>query len=379
MPESLGLQIFRWAGAALLTAAVVACQSTPLESTPDDVGAPAASGAGSGDEGGDGPVSDGGSPTAGAGGAAGSDALGEPERLPVLARVHSSSREDASIFNARSATSTSAASPSRARRCASRWSRRASRSPAGPTSVCRPSKIGPRRATLSIARCRPRSTKQIRLLRLRPASSCCAPSRPFGGPLEVDEDITDLVNGLPGAHQLGLRIDTWSDADGIVSGSNGEWIASAEVRLWRGTAPRRVLAVLPLVLGDQVEVDAAPLTFEVPEGAGSARIDYRVTGHGGTFSGYPALGAGRRILPTHARAALGRRALARAHAVARVQRQLHAHQQRLRLWPDAILRAKPVRRSEQRSRTARQLVPRQPHTADSRSKRPSYKSRASTS
>jgi hypothetical protein len=51
-----------------------------------------------------------------------------------------------------------------------------------------------------------------------------------------------------------------------------------------GPAPRRVLAVLPLVLGDQVAADAAPVTFEVPEGVGSARIEYRVTGHGGVFS-----------------------------------------------------------------------------------------------
>jgi hypothetical protein len=37
---------------------------------------------------------------------------------------------------------------------------------------------------------------------------------------------TDLVNGLPGTHQLRLTIDTFSDAEGIVSGSAGEWIGS---------------------------------------------------------------------------------------------------------------------------------------------------------
>lgn len=107
---------------------------------------------------------------------------------------------------------------------------------------------------------------------------------PFGGPLEVETDVTDVVNGLPGTHELALRIDTWSDADGLVSGSQGEWIASAELRLWPGTPPRRVLQVLPLVRGSQTEADAEPVSFQVPAGVGSARIEYRVTGHGAVFS-----------------------------------------------------------------------------------------------
>jgi Peptide-N-glycosidase F, C terminal len=106
---------------------------------------------------------------------------------------------------------------------------------------------------------------------------------PFGGPLEVETDVTDVVNGLPGVHRVGIRIDTWSDADGLVSGSNGRWIASVDLTLWRGASPRRVLAVMPLVLTSQTAADAAPLTFEVPEDVGSARIEYRVTGHGGAF------------------------------------------------------------------------------------------------
>jgi hypothetical protein len=95
--------------------------------------------------------------------------------------------------------------------------------------------------------------------------------------------VTDVVNGLPGVHSVNLRIDTWSDADGLVSGSNGQWIASAEVSLWHGSAPRRVLAVTPLVLTTQTEADATPLTYDVPEGVGSARLEYRATGHGGAL------------------------------------------------------------------------------------------------
>jgi hypothetical protein len=104
---------------------------------------------------------------------------------------------------------------------------------------------------------------------------------PFGGPLELSADITDVVNGLPGEHELRVRIDTWSDADGLVSGSKGEWLASASVELEAGTAPRRVLSVKSLVLETQTEVDAQPITFEAPAGASSARLEYRVTGHGG--------------------------------------------------------------------------------------------------
>lgn len=103
---------------------------------------------------------------------------------------------------------------------------------------------------------------------------------PFGGPLSLEVDVTDVVNGLPGLHRLRLTIDTWSDADGLVSGSNGQWQASVSLETIAGTAPRRVLAVVPLVLEAQTEVEAAPLEFRIPEGVGSARIDYLVTGHG---------------------------------------------------------------------------------------------------
>jgi hypothetical protein len=103
---------------------------------------------------------------------------------------------------------------------------------------------------------------------------------PFGGPLELESDVTDVVNGLPGQHRLQLRIDTNADAAGLVSGAKGEWIASVELTLFPGAAPRRVLAVLPLASESQTRVDAEPLSFTVPDGAGSARIEYRVTGHG---------------------------------------------------------------------------------------------------
>jgi hypothetical protein len=103
---------------------------------------------------------------------------------------------------------------------------------------------------------------------------------PFGGPLEVDEDITDVFNGLPGNHRLRVMIDTESDPDGLVSGSQGEWLASAALLITPGAAPRRVLAVTPVELDIQKAVDAAPAPFTVPKGAKSARLEYRATGHG---------------------------------------------------------------------------------------------------
>lgn len=104
---------------------------------------------------------------------------------------------------------------------------------------------------------------------------------PFGGPMQLEVDVTDVVNGLPGLHRLRLRIDTWSDADGLVSGSSGEWQASVSLETTLGAAPRRVLAVVPLVLESQTAADATPVELRVPQGVGSARLDYVVTGHGG--------------------------------------------------------------------------------------------------
>lgn len=103
---------------------------------------------------------------------------------------------------------------------------------------------------------------------------------PFGGPLHVEADVTDVVNGLPGAHRVRVKIDTWGDPEGQLSGAKGEWIASVSLSLEPGVAPRRVLAVLPLAYESQLQVEGSPIGFEAPAGASSARLEYRVTGHG---------------------------------------------------------------------------------------------------
>ena len=105
---------------------------------------------------------------------------------------------------------------------------------------------------------------------------------PFGGPLEITEDITDVANGLPGAHKLSVTIPTYSDGEGKVSGSNGSWNVSVSVDVVPGTAPRNVLAVVPLYYGSNTD-PAGPgeLAFDAPAGVASGRVDYRATGHGG--------------------------------------------------------------------------------------------------
>lgn len=103
---------------------------------------------------------------------------------------------------------------------------------------------------------------------------------PFGGPLTFEQDITDVVNGLPSEHTLRIEIPTYSDPEGKVSGSAGSWVVSANLQLETGPAPREVLTVVPLVFSPQTSATPEPFDLEVPEGASSARLEYRATGHG---------------------------------------------------------------------------------------------------
>ncbi|RYZ07993.1 MAG: hypothetical protein EOO73_09860 [Myxococcales bacterium] len=103
---------------------------------------------------------------------------------------------------------------------------------------------------------------------------------PFGGPLAFEVDVTDVVNGLPGEHTLRIEIPTYSDPEGKVSGSAGSWLVSANVQLVPGPPPRDVLAVVPLAFSAQTVATPEPFELRVPEGATSARLEYRATGHG---------------------------------------------------------------------------------------------------
>lgn len=124
----------------------------------------------------------------------------------------------------------------------------------------------------------------------RPALELGRAITPFGGPLSLEFDVTDLVNGASGEHELSVKIGTWPDPAGLVSGAKGEWIVSAWLDRELGTPPRRVLSVIPLAYGSESSTSVAPIAFEVPEGASSGRIDYRVTGHGGATAGANCIG-----------------------------------------------------------------------------------------
>jgi hypothetical protein len=105
---------------------------------------------------------------------------------------------------------------------------------------------------------------------------------PFGGPMQIEQDITDLANALPGRHTLQAHIATWSDGSGQVTGSNGGWFVSARIDVVPGTSPRPVLAVVPLYYDSSgTAAGPGPLELTVPEGTFSGRIEYRATGHGG--------------------------------------------------------------------------------------------------
>ena len=113
---------------------------------------------------------------------------------------------------------------------------------------------------------------------------------PFGGPLTLDVDITDVANGSPGKHRLFVHITTWSDPAGQSTGSSGGWNVSARIEVVPGPAPRRVLAVRPLFYDSVTEPGGEPIEFETPAGTLTTRLEYRATGHGGvTFA--PGCGA----------------------------------------------------------------------------------------
>jgi hypothetical protein len=113
---------------------------------------------------------------------------------------------------------------------------------------------------------------------------------PFGGPLHVEADLTDVANGRPGAHKLKAFIATWSDGAGQVSGSAGGWNVSAHLEVTPGEAPRRVLAVIPLYNASQTVAAGDAIGFDVPAGVTSGRIEYRTTGHGGGANGVGCIG-----------------------------------------------------------------------------------------
>lgn len=114
---------------------------------------------------------------------------------------------------------------------------------------------------------------------------------PFGGPLHIEEDVTDVFNTLMSDRAMRITIPTWSDASGLVSGSMGGWNVTARLDVVPGTPESHALAVLPLVYDSfDSTTHAASAPFTLPAGTTHARIDYRVTGHGGGTGGLGCIG-----------------------------------------------------------------------------------------
>jgi hypothetical protein len=134
----------------------------------------------------------------------------------------------------------------------------------------------------------------------RPGVELVRAITPFGGPMRFDVDVTDTVNGMPGAHTLRVDITTYGDATGQVTGTHGEWIVSTALAFEPGLAPRSVLGVVPLTFGNVTEAAPAPMPFRLPEGTTSARLEYRATGHGGVMPAPGCTGPAEEFCPrTH--------------------------------------------------------------------------------
>jgi hypothetical protein len=103
---------------------------------------------------------------------------------------------------------------------------------------------------------------------------------PFGGPLHLERDLTDVANGLSGAQRIHARINTYSDPAGLSTGSAAGWNVSLKVQLSPGAAPRHPLAVVPLFYGDLTSADPVSASFTVPAGTSDGFFEYRTTGHG---------------------------------------------------------------------------------------------------
>ncbi len=111
---------------------------------------------------------------------------------------------------------------------------------------------------------------------------------PFGGPLALEVDVTDVINGMTAAREVEVEIPTYSDGAGIVSGSQGGWFVSGRLLALKGTPPRRVLSVTPLLYRSLFTADAQQsLAFTVPPGTARTVVEYRATGHGGPTTNAP--------------------------------------------------------------------------------------------
>ncbi|MCA9695581.1 MAG: peptide-N-glycosidase F-related protein [Nannocystaceae bacterium] len=114
---------------------------------------------------------------------------------------------------------------------------------------------------------------------------------PFGGPMHLEEDITDWANAHPGLHTMRGHISTWTDGAGQVSGAEGGWWLSTRIEVVPGPAPRDVIDVIPLYLSTFGKDTPQPeIPFTVAEGATEVEFRYITSGHGGGAVGAGCIG-----------------------------------------------------------------------------------------
>ncbi|MDP9150347.1 MAG: hypothetical protein M3O36_10455 [Myxococcota bacterium] len=95
---------------------------------------------------------------------------------------------------------------------------------------------------------------------------------PFGGPLHVEQDVTDAFNAAPTMQTFHVTLGAYLDPAGRISGSKGGWFVSAHLDVTPGAPPSNVLAVIPLYFADVIAGQTvADLPFTLPAGTTSTR------------------------------------------------------------------------------------------------------------
>ncbi|MDP9003029.1 MAG: hypothetical protein M3O46_23300 [Myxococcota bacterium] len=106
---------------------------------------------------------------------------------------------------------------------------------------------------------------------------------PFGGPQHVEQDVTDVFNTISGPRTLQVHVGAYLDPKGLISGSAGAWYVSAHLDVTPGMPKSNVLAIVPLYYGSVTSGQTlSDVPFTLPAETIAGRLEYRVTGHGGT-------------------------------------------------------------------------------------------------
>jgi len=105
---------------------------------------------------------------------------------------------------------------------------------------------------------------------------------PFGGESTWDQDVTDYLPALTGAHSFNVDIGVWADGAGMATGTMASHDIDVTLILTPGAPPHDVLSVQPLFHGGITPSNKSiTAMFEAPKGSLHGRIDFFTSGHGG--------------------------------------------------------------------------------------------------